>query len=105
MIIVVTLACATAQADDTFVIPEKTARMLQKHCIDCHGTVKLCSSFDPEQKSGRSKKTESLHSMVRPTHKSAALYVEAHLQYPGAKLKYSSRVEFFLDKLLKQHGI
>ena len=32
--------------------------------------------------------------------KADALKLEAHLQYPGAKLKYPSQVEFLVDKLL-----
>jgi len=31
-----------------------------------------------------------------------ALKLEAHLKHPGAKLKYESQVEFFIDKLLKK---
>ena len=34
--------------------------------------------------------------------KTDALDVEAHLKYPGAETKYSSQVEFFVDKLLKE---
>ena len=34
--------------------------------------------------------------------KSEALKQEAHLKYPGAKIKYQSQVEFFVDKLLKK---
>ena len=30
----------------------------------------------------------------------AALDVEAHLKYPGARTEYESLVEFFVDKLL-----
>lgn len=33
--------------------------------------------------------------------KTDALKLEAHLKYPGAKIKYQSQVEFFVDKLLK----
>jgi hypothetical protein len=32
--------------------------------------------------------------------KADALKLEAHLKYPGAKLKYPSQVEFLIDKLL-----
>ena len=32
--------------------------------------------------------------------KTDALKLEAHLKYPGAKTKYESQVEFFVDKLL-----
>jgi hypothetical protein len=34
--------------------------------------------------------------------KADSLNVEAHLQYPGAKPKYESLVEFFQDKLLEE---
>ena len=34
--------------------------------------------------------------------KTDALELEAHLKYPGAETKYSSQVEFFVDKLLKE---
>ncbi len=34
--------------------------------------------------------------------KTDALNIEAHLKYPGAKPKYESLVEFFMDKLLKK---
>ena len=34
--------------------------------------------------------------------KSAAIKHEAHLKYPGAKIKYQSQVEFFVDKLLNK---
>ncbi len=34
--------------------------------------------------------------------KTDALNLEAHLKYPGAKTKYQSQVEFFVDKLLKK---
>ena len=33
--------------------------------------------------------------------KTDALKVEAHLKYPGAKTKYSSQIDFFVDKLTK----
>ena len=33
--------------------------------------------------------------------KTDALKLEAHLKYPGAKTKYESQVEFFVDKLTK----
>lgn len=34
--------------------------------------------------------------------KTDALQLEAHLMYPGAKSKYKSQVEFFVDKLLEE---
>ena len=34
--------------------------------------------------------------------KTDAIKHEAHLSYPGAKCKYNSQVEFFVDKLLKK---
>ena len=34
--------------------------------------------------------------------KTDALKLEAHLKYPGAKIKYQSQVEFFVDKLFKE---
>jgi acetyl esterase len=36
--------------------------------------------------------------------KTDALKLEAHLKYPGAKTKYESQVEFFVDKLTKKRG-
>ena len=34
--------------------------------------------------------------------KTDTLKLEAHLKYPGAKTKYQSQVEFFVDKLLEK---
>jgi hypothetical protein len=34
--------------------------------------------------------------------KTDALNLETHLKYPGAKNKYESQVEFFVDKLLEK---
>ena len=36
--------------------------------------------------------------------KTDALNVESHLKYPGAKTKYQSQVEFFVDKLLDKQS-
>jgi hypothetical protein len=41
-----------------------------------------------------------VHLGIALKEKADALKLEAHLKYPGAKLKYPSQVEFLMDKLL-----